>query len=62
MIHNSAHSSINTISLDIEGSVVKIFGYFQIFIVRVERLEEFFILLGKSIKIYWATVMFGGYH
>jgi hypothetical protein len=33
MIHNCAHSSINTILLDIEGLVVKIFGYFQIFTV-----------------------------
>jgi hypothetical protein len=36
MIHNCAHSSINTIPLDIEGSAVKIFGYFHIFTVRVE--------------------------
>jgi hypothetical protein len=28
MIHNCAHSSINTIPLNIEGLVVKIFGYF----------------------------------
>jgi hypothetical protein len=31
MIHNCAHSSINTIPLDTEGLVVKIFGYFHIF-------------------------------
>jgi hypothetical protein len=33
MIHSCAYSSINTISLDIEGKVVKIFGYFQMFTV-----------------------------
>jgi hypothetical protein len=31
MIHSCAHSSINTVPLDTEGSVVKIFSYFQIF-------------------------------
>jgi hypothetical protein len=45
MIHNCAHSSINTIPLDIEGSVVKIFGYFHIFTVRVERLKEILLCL-----------------
>jgi hypothetical protein len=39
MIHNCAHSSINTIPLNIECLVVKIFGYFHIFTMRVERLE-----------------------
>jgi hypothetical protein len=39
VIHNCAHSSINTIPLDIEGLVVKFFGYFHIFTVRVERLK-----------------------
>jgi hypothetical protein len=56
MIHNCAHSSINIIPQDIQGLVVTIFGYFHIFTVRVKRLKEF------SIKIYWATVMLGGYH
>jgi hypothetical protein len=41
MIHNCAYSSINTIPLDIEGLVVKIFGYFHIFTARVEWLKEF---------------------
>jgi hypothetical protein len=49
MIHNCAHSSINTILQDTEGLVVKIFGYFHIFTVRVERLKEF-------CDICWATV------
>jgi hypothetical protein len=41
MIHNCAHSSVNTIPLDTEGLVVKIFGYLYIyiFIVRVEWLK-----------------------
>jgi hypothetical protein len=50
MIHNCAHSSINTNPLDIEGLVVKIFGYFHIFIVRVERLKEFCDFVGQQYK------------
>jgi hypothetical protein len=41
MLHNCAHSSINTIPLDIESLLVKIFGYFHIFTVIVEWLKEF---------------------
>jgi hypothetical protein len=50
MIHNCAHSSINTIPLDIEGLVVKIFGYFHIFTVRVERLNRFCDFVGLQYK------------
>jgi hypothetical protein len=50
MIHNCAHSFINTIPLDIEGLVVKIFGYFNIFSVRVERLKDFCDFVGQQYK------------
>jgi hypothetical protein len=50
MIHNCAHSSINIIPLDIEGLVVKIFGYFHIFTVRVEWLKEFCDFVGQQYK------------
>jgi hypothetical protein len=48
MIHNCAHSSINRIPLDIEGLVGKIFGYFHISTVRVERLKEFCDFVGQQ--------------
>jgi hypothetical protein len=50
VIHNCAHSSINTIPLDTEGLAVKIFGYFQIFTVRAERLKEFCDFVGQEYK------------
>ncbi|CAI5780792.1 LOC100492546 [Podarcis lilfordi] len=50
MIHNSAHSAINSIPVDVEGLVVKIFGYFHIFTVRVEHLEEFCEFVGQEHK------------
>jgi hypothetical protein len=61
MIHNGAHSSINTIPLYIESFVVNIFGYFSIFTVRVKRLKNFVTLLGNSTKVYsnvrWLSVL-----
>jgi hypothetical protein len=50
MIHNCAHSSINTIPLDIEGLVIKNFGYFHVFTVRVERPKEFCDFVGQQYK------------
>jgi hypothetical protein len=50
MIHNCAHSSINTIPLDIEGLVVKFFGCFQIFTVTVKQLKEFCDYFGQQCK------------
>jgi hypothetical protein len=50
MIHNCAHSSINTIPLDIVGLVVKILGYFHIFTVTVEQLNEFCDFVGQQYK------------
>jgi hypothetical protein len=50
MIHSCAHSSVNTVPLDIEGLIVKIFGYFHIFTVRVERLKEFCNFVGQQYK------------
>jgi hypothetical protein len=50
MIHNCAHSSINTIPLDIESLVIKIFGYVHVFTVRVERLKEFCDFVGLQYK------------
>jgi hypothetical protein len=49
MIHNYAHSSINTIPLDTEDLVVKFFGYFHIYIQnRVEWLKEFCDFVGQQ--------------
>jgi hypothetical protein len=50
MIHTSAHFSVNTIHLDIEGLFVKIFGYFHIFTVRVEWLNEFCDFVGHQYR------------
>lgn len=50
MIHNCAHLAINSIPIDVEGIVVKVFGYFHIFTVRVERLKECCAFVGQEYK------------
>jgi hypothetical protein len=50
MIHNCAHSSIDTVPLDTEDLVVTILVYFHIFTVRVERLKEYCDFVGQQYK------------
>jgi hypothetical protein len=59
MNHNCAHSSINTIPLDIEGLVVKFFGYFHTFTVTVEWLKKFCDFVGHQ---YEDILGYSGYH
>lgn len=41
ILHNTASTAADVISIDVESIVLKIFKYFSIFTVRVERLKEF---------------------
>ncbi|OCT74690.1 hypothetical protein XELAEV_18033677mg [Xenopus laevis] len=50
VLNNSAHTSFGMIPLDIHGVVSKIFGYFHIFTVRVERLKGFCDFVGQEWK------------
>lgn len=64
IVHNSAHSAMNSIPIDIEGFVSKIFSYFHIYTVRVERLKDFSEFVGQEyskilghLAVRWLSLM-----
>lgn len=48
IIHNTARTALDMIPLDVEYLLTKIFGYFHIFTVRVERLKGFCEFVGQE--------------
>ncbi|CDQ72078.1 unnamed protein product [Oncorhynchus mykiss] len=48
IIHNTARTALDMIPLDVEYLLTKIFGYFHIFTVRVERLKSFCDFVGQE--------------
>uniref|UniRef100_A0A674CR22 DUF4371 domain-containing protein n=1 Tax=Salmo trutta TaxID=8032 RepID=A0A674CR22_SALTR len=47
-IHNTARTALDMIPLDVEYLLTKIFGYFNIFTVRVERPKSFYEFVGQE--------------
>ena len=64
IIHNAAHACIGTLPLDIESVLIKVFGYFRVYTVRVERLraicesagQEHWNLLGYA-NVRWLSML-----
>ena len=50
IIHNCAKAAFDSMPIDIEVLVTKIFGYFHIYTVRVEHLKDFCDLVGQEYK------------
>lgn len=48
IVHNCARTALDTIPVDVEYILNKIFGYFHIFTVRVERLKSFCEFVGQE--------------
>ena len=48
--HNCAKAAFYSMPIDIEVLVTKIFGYFHIYTVRVERLKDFCDFVGQQYK------------
>lgn len=41
IVHNSVESAVGVLPIDVENIICKIYKYFHIYTVRVERLKEF---------------------
>ena len=41
IVHNTIQTAADQLPIDIEGIIVKIYGHFHIFTVRVEKLKDF---------------------
>jgi hypothetical protein len=50
IIHNYAKTAFDSMPVDIEVPVTKIFGYFHIYMVREERLQDFYDITGQEYK------------
>lgn len=50
IVHNCAKAAFDSMPIDIEVLVTKIFGYFHIYTVRVERLKDFCDFVGQEYK------------
>lgn len=48
IIHNATRTALDTIPIDVGYLLKKIFGYFHIFTVRVERLKSFCEFVGQE--------------
>lgn len=48
IVHNTARTALDMVPLDVEYLITKIFGYFHIFTVRVERLKTFCDFVGQE--------------
>ncbi|XP_053277202.1 uncharacterized protein LOC128438617 isoform X2 [Pleuronectes platessa] len=48
IIHNATRTAMDTLPIDVEYLLTKIFGYFHIYTVRVERLKSFCEFVGQE--------------
>lgn len=64
IIHNAGRTALDMIPLDVEHLLTKVFGYFHIFTVQVERLKTFCDFVGQEYQsilghsnVHWLSML-----